>query len=223
MTLPISGPISATNINTELRSTETSIMSLNDTPVRGLFERPVGEISYDHGHGKTRAVLLVSKVITVTHSGLLRRVQDAYYGGGIPPRISALGTWTGVPYGSFHCWGGGVNGNARWHYENYMHGDLGVEMQWSGAQVRAQSWGRTQEMYAISASEHTVYDNGTTSDTFLGSQNMGANQPEWYPAVYKYPCTAATATVLYSRRNIIVSIISTIAARVATGSTIIYA
>ena len=52
MGLPISGPISATNVNTELGFIETSIMSLNDTPVRGLFERPVGEISYDHGHGK---------------------------------------------------------------------------------------------------------------------------------------------------------------------------
>ena len=58
MALPISGPISATNVNTELGSIETSIMSLNDTPVRGLFERPVGEISYDHGHGKTSSQFL---------------------------------------------------------------------------------------------------------------------------------------------------------------------
>ena len=226
--MPLSGAISINDTNTELLSTltnDTTITqrSLNDDKVRALFNRSSGEISMSHGYGKNRALIAASKVITVTQSGLLVRVQNAYHGGGIPPRISSLGTYGGVSYGSFFTWGGGVNGNARWHYENYMHGDLASEMNWSGAQVSAQSQGRTQEMYSISASEYIVYDNNTTSNTFLGSQNMGANQPEWYPAVGKFPCTAATATVLYSRRDAIVSIISNISARVATGSTITYA
>ena len=55
MGLPISGPVSATDINIELGFGGTSSMSLNDAPVRGLFGRPTGEISYDHGHGKSSA------------------------------------------------------------------------------------------------------------------------------------------------------------------------
>jgi hypothetical protein len=228
MTMPLSGALSMRDTNTELLSTltndtTTTRRSFNDAKVRALFEIPSGAISMQHGYGKSRALIATSKVITVSQSGLLVRVQNAYYGGGIPPRIFALGSWTGVSYGVFFTWGGGVNGNARWHYENYLHGDMAVEMNWTGGQVYAQSQGRAQEMYTISASEYIVYDNNTTSNTFLGSQNMGANYPEWYPAIYKYPCSAETAAILYSRRNAIVGIIDDINARVASGSTITYA
>ena len=118
MTMPLSGAISINDTNTELLSTltnDTTITqrSLNDDKVRALFNRSSGEISMSHGYGKNRALIAASKVITVTQSGLLVRVQNAYHGGGIPPRISSLGTYGGVSYGSFFTWGGGVNGNAR--------------------------------------------------------------------------------------------------------------
>ena len=60
MTLPISGPISADDINTELMVPPTSTTALNDPPVRTMFARPTinSEISYDHGHGKFTSVFL---------------------------------------------------------------------------------------------------------------------------------------------------------------------
>jgi hypothetical protein len=60
MALPITGPISADDINTELVVPPTSTTALNDPPVRTLFARPTinSEISYDHGHGKFTSVFL---------------------------------------------------------------------------------------------------------------------------------------------------------------------
>jgi hypothetical protein len=54
MTLPLSGPLSADDINAELMAPPLSTTALNDPPVRVLFTRPIteSEISYDHGHGK---------------------------------------------------------------------------------------------------------------------------------------------------------------------------
>jgi hypothetical protein len=59
MALPVSGPISAANINAELNLSQTAPISLNDTGVRGLFERATGEISYAHGYGKSSAQYLL--------------------------------------------------------------------------------------------------------------------------------------------------------------------
>lgn len=226
--MPQTGAISMGDTNTELISTltndtATTQRSFNDTKVRALFSRSSGEISMSNGYGKSRAVIAVSKVITVAQSGLLVRVQNIYHGGGIPPRIFALGTGSHPNGGgSFAVLCGGVNGNAAWHYETNMAPYVGAEMQWNASELFDQNQGRTQELYTISASEYIIYDNITNSTTFLGSQNMGANQPEWYPSAGKnirsdgYP-------VLANRRDIIVSIISDITSRVSTGSTITFA
>ena len=58
MGLPISGPIAATDINTELSNSATATLSLDHAGVRGLFERATGAISYDHGHGKSSSQFL---------------------------------------------------------------------------------------------------------------------------------------------------------------------
>ncbi len=58
MGLPISGPISATNINTELSLSATATLSLDHAGVRGLFERATGAVSFSHGHGKSSSQFL---------------------------------------------------------------------------------------------------------------------------------------------------------------------
>ena len=58
MTLPISGPISASDMNVELGLSPTATTSLNDTAVRALFERSSGEISYEHGRGKSTSIYI---------------------------------------------------------------------------------------------------------------------------------------------------------------------
>jgi len=52
MTLPVSGPISMADVNTELQLSSTATISLNDTNVRTLFGVPSGAISMSDGYGK---------------------------------------------------------------------------------------------------------------------------------------------------------------------------
>ena len=53
MTLPVSGPISMSEVNVELNFSSTAQISLNDAAVRALFEKPSGTISLSDGYGKT--------------------------------------------------------------------------------------------------------------------------------------------------------------------------
>lgn len=53
MALPLSGPISLSEINVELSRPPTSTLSLNDSVVRSLFGVLTGPISLSNGHGKT--------------------------------------------------------------------------------------------------------------------------------------------------------------------------
>jgi hypothetical protein len=115
MGLPISGPISATNVNTELGFSETSIVSLDDAPVRKLFERPVDEISYDHGHGKWASQNLLFPAGTLY--GLnLRTVainsgwnENSYIEITIPASTTISSTSTSIPALTINgTWPGGV-------------------------------------------------------------------------------------------------------------------
>jgi len=55
MALPSSGPLSLSQVNTELDLTPKSQINLNSAIVRALFERPSGVISMSHGYGKASA------------------------------------------------------------------------------------------------------------------------------------------------------------------------
>jgi len=53
MTLPSSGAISFSNVDTELGYSSTATVSLNDTAVRLLFGISSGAIDMNTGHGKS--------------------------------------------------------------------------------------------------------------------------------------------------------------------------
>lgn len=53
MTLPASGTIAMSQVNTELGYGSTATRSLNDSIVRTLFAKPSGAISLNDGHGKS--------------------------------------------------------------------------------------------------------------------------------------------------------------------------
>lgn len=52
MPLPTTGPIALSDVNTILSYTSTSVIALNDTIVRSLFQKPLGTIAMSDGRGK---------------------------------------------------------------------------------------------------------------------------------------------------------------------------
>ena len=63
MTLPSSGAISFSNVDTELNYSSTAQISLNDTAVRTLFGISSGAIDMNTGHGKSNTVNITYLVV----------------------------------------------------------------------------------------------------------------------------------------------------------------
>jgi hypothetical protein len=105
MALPISGPISANDINVELLLNPTATMSLNDSAARELFAQLTGEISYDHGHGKSSTVYITYMPPGGFAAGVnLRQIaidagwnQNAYVEVTISPSTVIYSTSTSIP------------------------------------------------------------------------------------------------------------------------------
>jgi len=115
MTLPASGPISLSQVNTELQLSSTATISLNDTNVRTLFGVPSGAISMSNGYGKSYVIPGNSGILTSGSSFTLPSTSGASInvlaigggggGGGGSGRTSFAGFFTGGG-------GGGAGGNA---------------------------------------------------------------------------------------------------------------
>ena len=105
MTLPVSGPISANDINVELMLDPTAPMSLDGPAARELFARLTGEISYDHGHGKSSTVFITyNPAGGFAHGVNLRQIaidagwnQTAYVEVTISPSTVIYSTSTSIP------------------------------------------------------------------------------------------------------------------------------
>jgi len=72
MTLPLSGYIAMSQVNTELQRTINNPITLNDGAVRALFGIPTGLIKLSDGYGKTNAFVFNKTISTDTFDYNLR-------------------------------------------------------------------------------------------------------------------------------------------------------
>jgi len=114
MTLPASGPLSLSAVNTELQLSSTATISLNDASVRTLFAVPSGAISMSSGYGKAYTIPGNSGILTTGSSFTLPSTSGLTIsvlvigsgggGGGGSNRRTNSGFTTGAG-------GGGAGGN----------------------------------------------------------------------------------------------------------------
>ena len=69
MTLPASGTITMSQVNTELGLSATANISLNQAAVRSLFVKPSGAISLNDGHGKSNVTPSVEYLVVAGGGG----------------------------------------------------------------------------------------------------------------------------------------------------------
>lgn len=103
MPLPLSGPISASQINTELRLTSNGLLSLNNSSVRTLFSVPSGQISYSNGYGKVFSRAAVTATISShTNKGVITLSN-------IPGYIAGQTDVTVIINNGIYCWSDDIN------------------------------------------------------------------------------------------------------------------
>lgn len=85
MTLPVSGPISLSAVNTELGYSSNSQISLNNATVRSLFNKPSGMIAMSDGYGKSLNFIFNDIVSSdVTYYNLKAKAIAAGWDGIVP-------------------------------------------------------------------------------------------------------------------------------------------
>ena len=192
MTLPVSGPISFADINTEIYgSTSSAQVSLNDSVVRSIFTVPSGQIDMNMGHDKAYTIPGNSGVITGGGSYTLPRTSGktvnvlAIAGGGGGGGGSGRTYWSGFTVGA----GGGGSGGAA--YATNVSVTPGQSVSFSiggaggGGASRDGNYGSGGSDGGAGATT-TIYVNGNPiAQAYGGSGGMKAyqNQPE-VPATY---------------------------------------
>jgi hypothetical protein len=116
MTLPASGAISFSDVNTEILASATAQISLNDSLVRTTFGQTSGSVDMNTGHGKSYVIAGNSGVITSGSSYTLPARSGpkinviAIAGGGGGGGGSGRTYWSGFTTGG----GGGGSGGAAY-------------------------------------------------------------------------------------------------------------
>lgn len=100
MTLPASGPISMSQVNTELGRASTALLSMNDSAVRNLAGVPSGAIGFNSLQGKSSLSAVGSDdsraYSSATSGGTASAFPSVVASGGIAP-ISYLWSFTSNP------------------------------------------------------------------------------------------------------------------------------
>lgn len=81
--LPSSGLISFSNLNTEMGYPATQLLSLNDSPMRGLSGRASGDVSLSHFHGKSNRKAVSITLASNTTNYVLNTAAVSGYVAGI--------------------------------------------------------------------------------------------------------------------------------------------
>lgn len=134
MTLPSSGAITFANVNTELGFNATTIIALNDSPVRSLFGKPSGAISMSDGYGKSNItyVTFTSSTTWVVPAGVTNiKTMSGRGGSGVSDYNSSGGVYWQVESNSSMYFendaylNASVPFNAWNNYTSYVNNNVG--------------------------------------------------------------------------------------------------
>lgn len=92
MTLPVSGPISLSQVNVELDRTANAPISMNDPAVRVLFGVASGTIAMSNGHGKSNRVAIYLTVSGVNNYNIFANRGGTYVAGKSDIYVTTSGT-----------------------------------------------------------------------------------------------------------------------------------
>ncbi len=92
MTLPVSGPVSLSNINVELGRAATTQISLGDTLIRTLLQKSSGAIAIADAYGKSNSVNKITTTLSMGSAyfppeGGMWLGYRVGYGGSLSPNI----------------------------------------------------------------------------------------------------------------------------------------
>lgn len=155
MTLPASGQISMSDVNTELLLTSTATISLNDSAVRTLAGVSSGAISLDNLHGKTNRVsIYITIASNAANYEVKSNVGSTYIAGKSDVYVTVnSGVWV---YGS-------STGYYGMYIRNFAAGDT-VTLINNGLIVGAGgAGGGYANTYPAGAGGNALYVNGVTT------------------------------------------------------------